>query len=145
MSMPSPSHPRVPRGSPIAGRYELLVIERASLFIDDLGSDLDRLLASEPRATERLRLLRETTNRITRTANDAIQAYAKARRVIDAQLERADGNHELLLATRARLRSARQDLLRAISTANRRYPSEPDEPGPGLAASPIQGDAISGR
>jgi CHASE3 domain sensor protein len=139
MTPSPPIHPRVPRGRSRVGGYDLQVIQRATLLIDDLGADLDRLLTAEPRATERLRLLRETTNRITRTANDAIQAYARARRATQAQIERGDGsgNAEAALAMRAQLHAARRDLLRALRTANRRYPWT-DAPGP-------EGDAIAGK
>ena len=124
MTSSSPIHPRVPRGRSRVGGYDLLVIQRATALIDDLGSDLDRRLTAESRPTERLRLLRETTNRITRTANDAVQAYARARRAINAQLERteANGNVEAALAMRAQLHAARQDLLRALRAAESRYP-----------------------
>jgi hypothetical protein len=124
MTALSPSHPRVPRGRSRVGGYDLLVIQRAIALIDDLGSDLDRQLVAEPRPTERIRLLRETTNRITRTANDAVHAYARARRAINAQLARGDGsgNAEAALAMRAELHAARLELLHALEVAGRRYP-----------------------
>lgn len=122
MSASLPIHPRVPRGRSRVGGDELLIIQRATMLIDDLGSDLDSQLRAERRATERLQLLRRTANRITRTANDAIQAYGKARRTLDAELERTGGNVEAALAMRARLHAARLDLLRALRVASRRYP-----------------------
>jgi hypothetical protein len=112
----------VPRGRSRVGAYELLEVQRATLLINDLGSDLDRQVSSEMRETERLRMLREATNRITRTANDAIRAYARGQRAITTQLARTDENAEALLAMRASLQSARLDLLRALRLADRRYP-----------------------
>jgi hypothetical protein len=125
----SPSlHPRVPQGrSRIAG-HDVLAVERAAALIDDLGAELDLRLTREPRAGERLRMLRETTNRITRAANDAIHAYARGRRALEAELKRRDGNGEAALATRARLRAARLDVLRALDAANRRYPTTAPPP-----------------
>lgn len=117
-----PVHPRVPRGKARVGANDLLVIHRACSLIDELGADLDARLKAEPRATERLRLLRTTTNRITRTANDAIQAYRRARRAVDAELERSHGSAEGALAVRTGLQSARLDLLRALRVAGLRYP-----------------------
>ena len=117
-----PVHPRVPRGRGRAGANDLLVIQRACALIDELGADLDARLEAEPRATERLRLLRATTNRITRTANDAIQAYRRARRAVDAELQRSHGSAEGALAMRAGLQSARLELLRALRVAGLRYP-----------------------
>lgn len=122
MSPSLPIHPRVPRGRSRIGDSELLVIERARALIEDLEAELERELGHEARPAERLRLLRETTNRITRTANDAIRAYDKARRAVEAELERNGPNAEAALATRVRLRAARLELLRALEVAGRRYP-----------------------
>ena len=123
MTSSLPNHPRVTRGPARIGGSDLLIMQRASALIDDLGASLDRQLASETRPAERLRLLRETTNRITRTANDAIHAYARARRAVNAQLERSDGKEDGVLAARDRLRAARIDLLRALDAARERYPA----------------------
>ena len=114
---------RVPQGRNRLAGLDLLAVQRATTLIDDLGADLDRQLMREARESERLRMLRETTNRITRAANDAIQAYGRARRTLNTELERRGGNTEAALAMQARLRSARKDLLRALHSANRRYPS----------------------
>jgi hypothetical protein len=114
---------RVPQGRNRLAGLDLLAIQRATTLIDDLGADLDRQLMGEARESERLRMLRETTNRITRAANDAIQAYGRARRTLNTELERRGGNTEAALAMQARLRSARKDLLRALKSANRRYPA----------------------
>jgi len=123
MTPPRPLPLRVPHGRSRLAGLDLVAVQRATTLIDDLGADLDRQLAREAREAERLRMLRETTNRITRAANDAIQAYGRARRTLKTELERRDGNTEAALAMQARLRSARLDLLRALKSANRRYPS----------------------
>jgi hypothetical protein len=122
MTTSLPSHPRVPGGRIRTGGSDLLVIQRATQLIQDLGADLDRRLTRETRPTERMRMLRETTNRITRSANDAIHAYGRARKAVAVQLDRSDGRAEEALAMRDRLRSARLELLRALSDANHRYP-----------------------
>ena len=122
MSPSLPTHPRVPRGRSRLGAADLLVVERATALINDLGADLDRQLGTETRESERLRMLRETTNRITRVANDAVQAYARAQRAITAHVERTDADVDAALLVRANLHTARRDLLRAIDVANRRYP-----------------------
>ena len=126
MTASLPSHPRVPAGRGRTGASDLLVIQRATQLIDDLGADLDRRLTEETRPAERLRLLRETTNRITRTANDAIHAYGRARKALSVQIERSNGSAEDALAMQGRLRSARLDLLRALSDASHRYPAGDD-------------------
>lgn len=130
MSPPLPMHPRVPRGRSRVGAYELLEVQRATQAIDDLGADLDRQLMSETRESERLRMLREATNRITRTANDAIRAYAKGQRAIKTQLARTDENADAILAMRTSLQKARLDLLRALRRADRRYPKAAAEANP---------------
>ena len=123
MTPSSPLPMRVPQGRNRLAGLDLLAVQRATTLIDDLGADLDRQLMREARESERLRMLRETTNRITRAANDAIQAYGRARRTLNTELERRGGNTEAALAMQVRLRSARKDLLRALHSANRRYPS----------------------
>ena len=69
----------------------LQIVQRAPAAISDFNEALDRELAEERRPTERLRMLRETTNQITRTANDAIQAYRRAHAAVDAELEMPAG------------------------------------------------------
>ncbi|HEX5039763.1 MAG TPA: hypothetical protein VFW95_06495 [Candidatus Limnocylindria bacterium] len=137
MSTPLPMHPRTPRGRARAGGYELLEVQRATELIEDIGSDLDRQLRLETHEPERLRLLREATNRITRTANDAIRAYAKGQRAIKAQLARTDEDAEAVLAMQRSLQGARLDLLRALRQAERRYPWA----GPGAAQPTAAGRA----
>ncbi len=123
----SPStHSRVPSGRRRVGASDVLLIERASALIEELGTELDTQLRAEGRAGERLRLLRETTNRITRTANDAIHAYGRARRAIDAAIERDDANRADAVAMRRRLQVARKQLLGTLAVASERYPSSDD-------------------
>ena len=75
--------------------------------------------------------MRETTNRIVRTANDAAQAYSRASRAITAELERPNTNPAPAQAMRLRLDAARLAVMSALEVASRRYPSleetSPDE------------------
>lgn len=89
--------------------------------IAEFGVELDRALRAEGRPSERLRFVREATNRITRTANDAIQAYRRARRVLDAEVAKGAyrGDPE---ETRDRLSTARREMLEALEKAGMRYP-----------------------
>lgn len=106
----------------LANRLEDVdIVERASRLIPELGAALDRKLARERRPAERVRMLRETTNRITRAANDAAQAYARTSRGIRAELERPDADVEGAQIMRARLDEARQDVLRALEDATQRF------------------------
>lgn len=114
----------------LAGRFRLqdmALVQRTSLLIADLGSELDLRLASERRPAERMRMLRETTYRITRAANDAVNAYARTSRAIRAELARPGADVSAAREIRADLDAARRDVLHALELANRRYPS-PDEP-----------------
>jgi hypothetical protein len=103
-------------------RNDLEIVEGASATIADLGVELDRDLAKEHRPSERMRMLREATNRITRTANDAVHAYRRASRAIKVELERPDANVETAERMRSRLDAARAKVLRALAVANERYP-----------------------
>lgn len=100
----------------------LRVVQRASGMVNELGVDLDRQLQNEARPAERLRLLRETTNRITRIANDAVNAYARASRVV--RVEQAGQNANLAAANHMRelLDTARVEFLEVLAVAQRRYP-----------------------
>ena len=102
-------------------RNDLEIVENASTTIADLGVELDRHLAKERRPSERMRMLREATNRITRTANDAVHAYRRASRAIKTELERPDANVETAEAMRTRLDEARAKVLEALAVANERY------------------------
>jgi hypothetical protein len=122
-----PVHPRLLAGPAPIGGAELRTIHRATSLVEELGADLDRRLAIELRATERLRLLRETTNRITRAANDAIDAYRAGDRAVTRHLAREEPNRATeALATRARLSAAKVELLRALEVAAQRYPWAPE-------------------
>jgi hypothetical protein len=103
-------------------RNDLEIVESASTTIADLGVELDRHLAKEQRPSERMRMLREATNRITRTANDAVHAYRRASRAIKTELERPDANVEHAEMMRTRLDDARAKVLKALAVANERYP-----------------------
>ena len=103
-------------------RNDLEIVESASATIADLGVELDRHLAKEHRPSERMRMLREATNRITRTANDAVHAYRRASRAIKVELERPDANVETAERMRTRLDEARAKVLTALAVANERYP-----------------------
>ncbi len=96
-------------------------MERACSMIAELGSELDQRLVSERQPAEQLRLLRSTTNRITRTANDAIQAYIRARRAVNAEVERDTARAEDALVMRGLLQAARLELLRQLDVASARY------------------------
>jgi hypothetical protein len=112
----------------LANRYEDVdIVEGASQLIRELDAALDRQLAAERRPSERMRMLRETTNRITRAANDAAQAYARTSRGIRTELERPDADVVGAELMRARLDAARGKLLQALEVANRRY-APSDEP-----------------
>lgn len=101
---------------------ELRVVQRAGAMITELGVELDRQLAIEARPAERLRLLRETTNRITRIANDAVYAYARASRAVTVEQGRQNGNLAAANEMRGLLDAARVDILDVLAVARRRYP-----------------------
>jgi hypothetical protein len=112
------------------GRREpdLLLIQRTPDSIADFTRTLDQRLAQEQRPEERMRMLREATNQITRSANDAIQAYRRARASVDAELEMPNGDHAHAKRMSKDLEVARQAMLAALETANRRYPPNPPVP-----------------
>lgn len=125
MTSSLPLHPRVPRPRATAVERDILLVQRASVQITEFGVELDQALRAEGRPTERLRFVRDATNRITRTANDAIQAYRRARRVLDTETAKGAyrGDPD---GTRARLSAARLEVLEALEKAGMRYPwSEP--------------------
>jgi hypothetical protein len=111
-----------PPGRPRAAVLDISLVEHAAPLITELGADLDRQLNRELRTTERLRLLREATNRITRTANDAVHAYRRARRSLDAELQRTNADVDGVRRLEERLTAARTNVLRALDAANSRYP-----------------------
>ncbi len=108
---------------------DLLLLQRAALLIAELGRDLDARLEGEARPSERLRFVRETTVRITRTANDAIQAYRRARRSLDASVAAAGSDGAEFAALRTRLSADRHALLTVLEEAGTRYPKPSAKPG----------------
>jgi hypothetical protein len=122
MSDPNADAYRPPGRRSLIRAADLLAIQRASTSIIELGAELDDRLSTETRPPERLRLLRETTYRITRTANDAVLAYQRASRSLTAALARPHAEEAAASAERARLHAARAELLRVIDIASRRYP-----------------------
>jgi len=102
---------------------DVRIVQRAGSFIEDLGADLDRQMQHERRPAERMRMLRETTNRITRVANDAVHAYQRASRAVSAELAKPNPDIAAALRTRAILDAGRSDILRVLELAGHRYPS----------------------
>lgn len=102
-------------------RADIRVVQDASVAITELRETLDRRLLSEHRESERLRMLRETTNQVTRTANDAIQAYVRLRAALSTEIERPEGDHDAAIEMQRLLREARAEVLKAIETMNERY------------------------
>jgi hypothetical protein len=80
-------------------------------------------------------MLREATNQITRTANDAIQAYRRAKASTSAELEMANGDWTHAKRMNASLEVARHDLLAALETTRHRYPTD-DDALPAVIAGP---------
>jgi hypothetical protein len=114
-----------PPNTPLGRREpDLLLLQRAPDAIADLTRTLDQRLANEQRPAERTRMLREATNQITRTANDAIQAYHRARASVNAELQKPDGDRVHAERMGAQLEIARKNVLAALETASQRYPSE---------------------
>lgn len=122
MTLSRRSRPRMPVRRNRLAAYDLLTIQRASSVISDLDAELDAKLEHEANARERLRLLRETTNQITRAANDAVQAYRRASRAVNAELEKPNANITAAKEMRAHLGAARRELLGVLDVASRRYP-----------------------
>lgn len=111
-------------------RADIRVVQDASVAITELRETLDKRLASEHRESERMRMLRETTNQVTRTANDAIQAYARLRTALSSEIERPEGDHDAAVEMQRLLREARAEVLKAIETMNERYAwgyAQPDD------------------
>lgn len=111
-----PSHTRLGRREP-----DLRLVQEAPAAIADLTAILDRRLAEEQRPSERTRMLREATNQITRTANDAIQAYRRARAAVTAELAMPEGDWAHARKMSLQLDSARQDVLAALDRTSQKY------------------------
>lgn len=118
----------------------MALVERASTAIESLGRDLDERLGRETRPSERLQMIRATTNQITRTANDAIQAYARASRSVRAELLRPGADVAAATDMRTRLDASRASILEVLEVARRRY-AVADAPG---AASADHREALPG-
>ena len=112
---------------------DLRVIRHATTRIEELSAQLDGELARELRPEEQLRLLRQTTSQITRTANDAIQAYRRLTEGLRAESERGDTDPAEAARTGQAIADARSEMLNALEVASRRYPWakpwRPDETG----------------
>jgi hypothetical protein len=118
-----PSHPRVPLTRNRLAAYDLRVIQRATSLVRELDGELEAQLRHAAGAADRLRLLRETANQITRTANDAVHAYRRANRSVDTELGRDAANIQAATEVRGLLHAARRDLLAVLDSASRHYPS----------------------
>ncbi|MGH2383803.1 MAG: hypothetical protein ACRDGB_01970, partial [Candidatus Limnocylindria bacterium] len=71
---------------------------------------------------EQLRLLRQTTSQITRTANDAIQAYRRVTEGLRVESERSDTDPSEAARLSEALSDARSEMLSALEVASQRYP-----------------------
>jgi len=111
-----PTNTRLGRREP-----DLELIRGTPAAIADLTATLDRRLASERRPDERMRMLRETTNQITRTANDAIQAYRRTKAAVVAELKMPNGDWAHAKRLDLQLASARLDVLAALEATSHRY------------------------
>lgn len=101
---------------------DLRAIRHATTRIEELSAALDRELVRETRPEEQLRLLRQTTGQITRTANDAIQAYRRVTEGLRAESERSDTDPAEAARTSQALSDARAEMLAALEVASLRYP-----------------------
>lgn len=101
---------------------DLRAIRRATTRIEELSAALDRQLLREARPEEQLRLLRQTTSQITRTANDAIQAYRRVTEGLRVESERDDTDPSEAARLSEALSEARTEMLHALEVASQRYP-----------------------
>ena len=101
---------------------DLRAIRRATTRIEELSAALDRQLLREARPEEQLRLLRQTTSQITRTANDAIQAYRRVTEGLRVEAERSDTDPSEAARLSESLAEARTEMLTALEVASQRYP-----------------------
>jgi hypothetical protein len=101
---------------------DLRAIRRATTRIEELSAALDRQLLREARPEEQLRLLRQTTSQITRTANDAIQAYRRVTEGLRVESERDDTDPSEVARLSEALSDARTEMLHALEVASQRYP-----------------------
>jgi hypothetical protein len=122
---------------------DVRTVQHATAVIEDLNVDLERRLANEARPSERLRMLRETTNQVTRAANDAIQAYRRARATVDAELELPHADLEGAREMRLVLERARTDVLTALEITSRRYSWSSWPPSAGTVREPTGKDTAA--
>ena len=122
-------------------RADVVLVQRASGEIETLGADLDRRLQGEARPSERLRMIRETTNQITRVANDAIHAYGRASRAVRAEEQKPDSDQVAAREMRARLDEARSAVLAVLDVASKRYQSDAASGVPAVASEPSDDQA----
>jgi hypothetical protein len=101
---------------------DLRAIRHATTRIEELSAQLDQELLRESRPDEQLRLLRQTTSQITRTANDAIQAYRRLTEGLRVESERGDTDPAEAARTGQAIADARSEMLTALEVASRRYP-----------------------
>ena len=111
-----PSHTRLGRRG-----ADVRVVQRATTSIVDLNQSLERAMRAEPRPDARLRMLRETTNQITRAANDAIHAYRRAQAAVHAELQMPGGDRKQAQCMQLLLDGGRADILRVLEVSSRRY------------------------
>ncbi len=116
MARPHPLSTRLGRR-----RADMDLVRDASGSIAELSASLDRQLGSEERPGERMRMLRETTNQVTRIANDAVQAYGRVRSTITSELDRPEGDRPGARQMQSDLSRSRADVLRALEAMKERY------------------------
>lgn len=104
-------------------------IARATTRIEELGAMLDGQMLDELRPEERLRHLRHATGQITRTANDAIQAYRRVSAALREEADRPGADLEEIERATQALAEGRSRMLAALEVASQRYPwAEPWRP-----------------
>ena len=101
---------------------DLRTIQRASTRIAELTVILDRQILADPRPVEQQRYLRQAMGQITRTANDAIQAYRRVTQALRLEEERDDADRDELAQATRTLSEARAAMLEALAVAGERYP-----------------------
>lgn len=88
-------------------------------------------------------MLREATNQITRTANDAIQAYRRTRAAVTAELAMPTGDWKHAKRMSAELTIARQDVLKALEETSRRYPTVAEAPALAIDSAKLATESVS--
>jgi hypothetical protein len=101
---------------------ELRLIRRATARIEELSAVIDRQMQDERRPAEQLTLLRLATSQITRSANDAIQAYRRVAEGLRDEGQRSDSDPDETARAATDLAEARDGMLKALDVASRRYP-----------------------